>query len=247
MEEKKKLLFIPRTYNNTDDVLTDKIEELVKDLELSKKNIKKVYNSKVNEIQQTIYDHSKDDILLQKELDKELQKQIQKETDLFKEHQIFQEKNMQNINDNVTNFLLTQKELLSKGYRYGSINSIEQNQKLTLSSVNGTNDYLININNKCLHTNSKNQYTLQPCQENSFGQRFQVFPVYDDQTFYATYNKTPTQKDQEAYPYNIVRSKLTNNCLENDNGQIYLNKCESLKGQKWVGILDENAKKHCPS
>lgn len=245
MGDKKKLLFIPRTYNDTNDVLTDKIEELVKDLEASKKQIKGVYDNKLHELQQTIYDHSRDDELLKNELDTELKMHIQKETDLFKAHQLSQDNGMQNINNKINNLLLTQRELLSKGYRYGNINSLDDNQKLAVSSIEGTNDYLINVNNKCLHTNSKNQYTLQQCEQNSVGQRFQIHPIYDDQTYYAIFNKNPTQADQEAYPYNIVQSKLTNNCLEQDKGDIYLNKCESLKGQKWIGILGESNKKKC--
>jgi len=247
MGDKQKLLFIPRTYNDTNDVLTDKIEELVKDLEASKKQIKGVYKNKLNELQQTIYDHSKDDVLLQNELDNELKKHIKRETDLFKAHQLSQNNSVQTINNQVDNLLMTQRELLSRGYRYGNITSLEGNQKISVSSVSGTNDYLINVNNKCLHTNRKNQYTLQSCQENSVGQRFQINPIYDDQSYYAIFNKNPSAADQESYPYNIVQSKLSNNCLEHDKGEIYLNKCESLNGQKWAGMLGENSSKKCAS
>ncbi len=246
MAEKKQLLFIPRTYNDTNDVLLEKIEQLVKDLEVSKKNIKKVYNDKLYEVQEIIYEHSNDDELLKKDLDKELKKHIQNETDLFKKHQSSQDNSMQMINDKINNLLLTQRELLSRGYRYGVINSLDGNQKISVTSISGTNDYLIHANNKCLHTNKQNQYSLQPCQENSVGQRFQIESIYDDQSYYASFNKNPTAADQEAYPYNVVRSKVTNNCLEQDKGNIYLNKCESLKGQKWAGILGEGSQKKCP-
>jgi hypothetical protein len=247
MGDKQKLLFIPRTYNDTNDVLTDKIEELVKDLEVSKKQIKGVYKNKLNELQQTIYDHSKDDVLLQNELDKELKKHIKRETDLFKAHQLSQNNSVQRINNQVDNLLMTQRELLSKGYRYGNLTSLEGNQNMSVSSVSGTNDYLINVNNKCLHTNRQNQYKLQSCQENSVGQRFQIHPIYDDQSYYAIFNKNPSAADQQSYPYNIVQSKLSNNCLEHDKGEIYLNKCESLNGQKWAGMLGENSSKKCAS
>jgi hypothetical protein len=245
MADKKQLLFIPRTYNETNDITTDKIEELVKNLEVSKKNIKTAYNAKLEEMQQIIYDHSKDDVLFKNELDKELKKHVARETDLFKAHQLSQDNSMNIINDKVSNLLLTQRELLSKGYRYGNLTSFEGNQNITVSSVSGSNDYLINVNNKCLYTDRRNNYSLTQCDENSSGQRFQIFPIYDDQSFYATFNKNPTAADQEAYPYNIVQSKLTNNCLEQDAGKIYLNKCESLKGQKWIGMLGENSKKRC--
>ena len=247
MGDKQKLLFIPRTYNDTNDVLTDKIEELVKDLEVSKKQIKGVYKNKLNELQQTIYDHSKDDVLLQNELDKELKKHIKRETDLFKAHQLSQNNSVQRINNQVDNLLMTQRELLSKGYRYGNLTSLEGNQNMSVSSVSGTNDYLINVNNKCLHTNRQNQYKLQSCQENSVGQRFQIHPIYDDQSYYAIFNKNPSAADQQSYPYNIVQSKLSNNCLEHDKGEIYLNKCESLNGQNWAGMLGENSSKKCAS
>jgi hypothetical protein len=54
-----------------------------------------------------MYDHSRDDELLKKELDTELNKHIQRESDLFKAQQIAQNSSIQNINDKFKTYKIT--------------------------------------------------------------------------------------------------------------------------------------------
>ena len=116
---------------------------------------------------------------------------------------------------------------------YNSIRSLND-QLLSVSNVPGTNDYMIHLNNNCLDVSSNNTYSVKPCDSNSITQRFSMNPINNNTSFMTQFKINPDES--ESYPYNLVKSKLTGLCLEENNGNVLLNRCQSLNGQKWRGF-----------
>jgi hypothetical protein len=121
-----------------------------------------------------------------------------------------------------------------------SISSSQNGQPLTVLPVSNSN-HMVVINNKCLSANSVGMYELDNCNYLEPKQHFKLNPVYHDIDY--NINLAPSSekavegKDANGnvvrYPFVLVKSHTSGNCLINTDGQIYMGPCKAKTEQRW--------------
>lgn len=215
------------------------VENIVKILETIDENnisLKKSYNDKLISIQNDFYNQRDKDIEFANELQKEIDKQ-KNENITYSNY--LKEKNrdgIANLGTLVNDINKIKDSIYSSNKSYSHIESL-QDQKLAVSNVKNTNDYLIHINDKCLEVSGDKKYKLQTCSNNNLNQRFNFAPITNEYTHYKEFKSFPESHiEYKFFPYNLVKSNTTGLCLQESNGNILLNNCQSLAGQKWKGF-----------
>lgn len=106
-----------------------------------------------------------------------------------------------------------------------SVKSNNNNQILSVNPVD-LNNYQVFINDKCLTVYDDNKYLLDKCKSSmnmSDSQKFYTNRIYD---IYNAKTVTGIQGTKIVeYPYNILKSKVTDHCLALDNNGISVTKC----------------------
>jgi hypothetical protein len=124
--------------------------------------------------------------------------------------------------------------------KYKSIKSLQNGMDLSVTNIT-KKDYLININNQCLHANSVGNYNLVNCNSSDPGQIFSVNPIYTDLYYNAILEQGLNDSkldttDKINYPFIVLKSKANGNCLQNNHGSISIEPCKILKSQRWHGL-----------
>lgn len=227
---------IPPSQINPDDTREQElIRDTIIDIETKRQNLSTKFDTKLLEVQNEFYLHRYDDDELQKELDREIEKQKQNNEEEARFLLTENTKKVQDVLKLSNDVKKMQTDLLKNVKSYNNIKSLN-GQDLAISNIKDTNDYLIHINNKCLTTDSNKNYNLSECSYNDFSQRFTINPVSDNNSYTKEYGFKPQVSEIRSYPYNLVKSKLNGLCLEENNGSVFLNNCQSLNGQKWRGM-----------
>ncbi len=217
-----------------DDV--ENIIKILENIEENNINLKKSYNDKLISIQNEFYNQRDKDIEFANELEKEIEKQKKEKSD----YTIYlAQKNREGISNMgilVNDINKIKQSVYSSNKSYSHIESL-QDQKLAVSNVKDTNDYLIHINDKCLEVSGDKKYTLETCSNNNLNQRFNFAPITNEYTYYKEFKSFPqSTEENKFFPYNLIKSNATGLCLHESNGNILLNNCQSLGGQKWKGF-----------
>lgn len=215
----------------TDDVTN--VVKILETIEENKTNLKNSYSDKLISIQNDFYNQRNKDIELANLLANEIEKQKNENitySNNLKQHNI---DGIRNIGTLVNDINKLKNNVQAANKTYSHIESL-QDQKLAVSNVKNTNDYLIHINNKCLEVSGNKTYKLENCSDNNLNQRFNFAPIIDEYTYYKEFKSFPTEN--QLFPYNLVKSNTTGLCLHESNGSVLLNNCQSLAGQKWRGF-----------
>ena len=229
--QNKDYIFIPTGENQ------DAVSNLMINLRDNKIKLENNYIDKIKNIQNNIYTHQTDDNKLQVIFNQ--QKDLENQENL-KFYQDYQKKQ----NDKINNLLAKSNELQNNIYNpdfftkqtYGIIQS-SLGQHLSLTPININDSYMINVNQSCIFNDKDNNFSLKTCDNNSLGQRFKLTYIYDEDSYYKEFNQLPTQEIIKQFPFNIVKSNVSNGCLtDNNNTGISINECKSLEGQKWFGL-----------
>jgi len=233
-----------QTYNSNQSIVIppdangnsqNNIGEMITDLDKRRSNKTKKYNDKVLYLQDKYYNHQNDDAKLKQFLDNEIAKQIQNDSIYFNQYQNKQNNQINSLLGQINELQAIERKLYGDDMKYSSVKSFK-GKTLTLTPVN--KDYLINVNNNCLHIGNNDQLKLKICNPNSVGQKFKIVTVYDTNTFYSIFNILPKQEEIDQFPFNVVVSKANNKLCLMDNNEygVSVNKCSSLDGQKWLGL-----------
>ncbi len=216
------------------------ILEMIYDLDKRRSNITNKYEDKLKYLQDTYYNHQNDDFKLKQLLDSEVQNQIQQDSLYFKAYQDNQNYKMNNILNKINDLQALERKLYDGNMKYSSVTSFKGQ---TLALTPNGRDYMINVNNNCLHIDHKNNFSLKICDPNSFGQKFKIVPIYDVKTFNDIFKVMPTQDVIDQFPFNVVVSKMNNLCLMDNEGKgVSINNCSALDGQKWIGFRNKSEK-----
>lgn len=121
-----------------------------------------------------------------------------------------------------------------------SISSSQNGQPLTVMPV-ANNNHMVIINNKCLSANSVGLYDLADCNYLEPKQHFKLNPVYHDIDY--NINLAPSSKKAQngkdadgnviRYPFVLVKSHTSGNCLINTDGQVYMGPCKAKTEHRW--------------
>ena len=100
--------------------------------------------------------------------------------------------------------------------------------------------YMININGKCLHTNSLNKTTIMPCDEAKPSQYFELNMIYDKDTYKKNIgnNQMIDNNPQIKYPFSIIKSVVNGNCVTNIDSIISTRPCIPDISQQWKNSND---------
>ena len=138
------------------------------------------------------------------------------------------------INENT--FILPNNEI-----KISSIKSLQNSQPLNVEHLENGN-YLIKVNKQCLETNGLARTTLKPCNIDNPNQYFSLdtmFNIDDYQNNLKNIDETyKIDKNDFKYPFNIVKSFASGNCLTNDNSILTIRPCNPNISQHWTGSTD---------
>jgi hypothetical protein len=113
-----------------------------------------------------------------------------------------------------------------------------------ISVVSANNDkYLVALNGGCAKTGSDGSYDITKCNTSDNSQQFDIKNVYDSDQYnvWIQENDEVNPNDRIMYPFAMVRSVNTDNCLTNNYGKVSIEPCKVSKGQRWK-LLDTNTK-----
>ena len=233
------IIYVPPNPNNISNDErqreTQDVFDLVTSLNTNKTNLTNKYNDKLKNIQNEFYTYRLDDEKLERDLLNEEKEQIKRDNDSYQKILLENTKKMQNVVSLITDLKSNQKDLMDNNRSYSRIQSLN-GQHLAVNNIPNTSDYMIHVNNKCMSIDHTNTYSLQQCNSNNLSQKFTLEPVNDNSSYLAQFNIRAPSTEITSYPYNLVKSKLTGLCLEESNGNLSINKCSSLTGQKWRGM-----------
>ncbi len=222
---------------------TTNIVGLVNDLNKTKQLLHNKYVIALRNIQDKYYLNT----VIDKQLDQDLRNQIanykKMETGLFKKNKEYQNAAVRDLYDSLGKIKEYEQDLYKMGMKYNNVTSLN-GQQLTVSNIRD-NKYMVHLNNQCTTSSSKNPFGLNMCDPNSTSQSFEVKPIYDEASYFSQFQTDPPKEEMDLYPYNILKSSLTGLCIEDVGGRITVNKCNSLKGQKWIGLVNPNGSKTC--
>lgn len=234
-------IYLPNS--NSSGGSTRNIVGLVNDLNKTKQLLHTKYELALRNIQDKYYLNTVIDKQLEQELQKEINNYKKMETGLFKKNKEYQNTSVRGLYDDLVKIKKYEEDLYKLGMTYNNITSLN-GQQLTVSNIRD-NKYMIHLNNQCTSSSSSNPFGLNMCDPNSTSQSFEVKPIYDDESYFAQFQTNPEKGEMDLYPYNILKSSLTGLCIEEAGGKITVNKCNSLKGQKWIGLVNPNGTKSC--
>jgi len=210
-----------------DNEINDKLDEAIK--ELNDINvIKPIDKNKIYDLTATkITDDQNNPNNLESLYQEREKNQNNKISDLKKKVKSFMDENT---------FVLPNTEI-----KINSIKSLQNSQPLTVTSLENGN-YLINVNNKCLETNALAKTTLKPCNADNPNQYFSLNTIFNINDYENNLNndgeKYSIDNTTFKYPFNIVKSIASDNCLTNDNSVLTITPCKPNISQQWSGSKD---------
>jgi len=233
-------VFIPGGENQ------EAVSNLITNLREKTIKLQNNYRDKIKDIQNTIYTHKDDDNKLQTMFDRQKDLENQENLKFYQNYQRNQNAKIEELSRQSNEL---QRNLYTPDFfteqTYGTIQS-SYGQHLSLTQVpdtkliNDKNSYMINVNQSCLfYDKNKDNFSLKKCDSNSYGQKFQLTPIYDELSYLKNFRQNPTPETIKQFPFNIVKPNISNGtrCLtDNNDTGISINECNSLEGQKWFGL-----------
>jgi hypothetical protein len=234
-----KMLYIP---NNSDyPNSASPLVEFVKDLETKKRLLKDKYNNKLRDLQDQVYSHQRDDIILKEQLDNEIKNYLKTDEENFLKIRMAHDQELRRLNDQ--NIEFERKTLENKkNVNYTSVKSHYNDLDIALLPHNIDGSYQLTVNNKCLSVQDQDNYALVMCDKYDNTQRFVVSTIDNDASYYDQYKLNPTGKPSGSFPYNLVKSSLSGACLESQDDGLYMKPCKDVITQRW-NASDKNKMK----
>ena len=183
-------------------------------------------NNELSKTRQNLILRRDDDIFAQKQLsdilNTQIKKQIKKDQKFYLTKQVEQNRRISNIRKNIAEIKTIRNKLSKEITDIKQVASKNNGESLSVRQVkNGK--YLVNVNDKCLTTYGDKDYNLQTCNPNSQSQHFNILHVPDKESFS---QHTGIRGTGNIYPFNIVQSSLTKQCVKTDNGNILIQNCD---------------------
>lgn len=147
---------------------------------------------------------------------------------------IINNKNIQNLNN----------------INYSRIKSLNNGMELNLFKTPDTvfidndsqrkiNTSLVGFNNGCLSVGS-NDYNVYKCDDKNPKQYFQVKHIINETDYKQNIDKAidfdKIDKTKISYPFAMIKSTNTDNCLTNNHGNITIQPCYSFIAQRWIPL-----------
>jgi hypothetical protein len=125
---------------------------------------------------------------------------------------------------------------------YKSLKSHNNGLGLSINRL-GFNKYQVKANDGCVSVTPENDYNVVPCDVNDKGQHFELDHVFNETEYRSRMNKAfPQLSDLGGvhYPFSLVKSKVTDNCLKNSHNRLSVEPCREYEGQRWASSKTAN-------
>ena len=129
-----------------------------------------------------------------------------------------------------------------KNVDYKSLKSHNNGLGLSINRL-GFNKYQVKANNGCVSVTPENDYNIVPCDINDKGQHFEFDHVFNETEYRNRMNKAFPQLGELGgvhYPFTLVKSKVTDNCLKNSHNRLSVEPCREYEGQRWASSKTHN-------
>lgn len=129
-----------------------------------------------------------------------------------------------------------------KNTDFKTIKSHNNGLNLSVKRI-GYDTYQIMVNNGCLKVTPENDYMIVPSDINDKGQHFKFEHIFNEVEYRNRMSKAFPQLatlGNVHYPFTLVRSKMTDNCLKNHHGKLSVEPCREYEGQRWASSKSEN-------
>lgn len=129
---------------------------------------------------------------------------------------------------------------------YDAIQSLQNGMKLNLLSYNDdsgatSNHALIKLNEGCLSVGPSNEPSIRECMPDDQTQHFRLRNIYNELDYDNNIERGLDKirdSDTIDYPFAMVKSINTDNCLQNNYGKLTVEPCVVRKGQRWTQLDD---------
>jgi hypothetical protein len=134
--------------------------------------------------------------------------------------------------------------------KYNNIKSLNNGMEMNVISTPNTifqdqttgkitNAYLVNVNNGCLSVGS-NDYDVYKCNDKNPKQFFNMKHIINETDYENNIDKSyPFDKVDKTgihYPFTMLKSSNTDECLTNNHGSLTVQPCYSLISQRWIAL-----------
>ena len=144
------------------------------------------------------------------------------------------EKQMKELN----NILMKQNIKKTIFEKHQGVKSMNNGADLSLIPIKA-NKYAIRMNNGCLRV-SNDGYEVNRCDINDPNQHFSLTKIFNEFNYSNNVDNQDyiENKNNISYPFSILKSDISGNCLTNNNNYVRLMPCNMLESQRWK-TLDE--------
>ena len=132
------------------------------------------------------------------------------------------------------------KELKNTDFK--TIKSHNNGLNLSVNRI-GYDTYQILVNDGCLKVTPENDYMIVPSNIHDKGQHFKFEHIFNEVEYRNRLSKSFPQLNDLGnvyYPFTLVKSKITDNCLKNNHGNLSIEPCREYEGQRWASMKTEN-------
>ena len=102
-----------------------------------------------------------------------------------------------------------------------------------------TNSYLVNVNNGCLSVGA-NDYDVYKCNDKNPKQLFRMKHIMNETEYERNIDKAlpfdNVDKKNINYPFAMIKSTNTDECLTNNHGTLTIQPCYSFVSQRWMPL-----------
>ena len=154
-----------------------------------------------------------------------------------------------NVTD-LENIINNKKKQNINNTKYSRIKSLNNGMELDLFSTPNTvftdndtgrniNTSLVGFNNGCLSVGS-NDYNVYKCNDKNPKQFFEMKHIINETDYKTNIDKSidfsKVDKSSISYPFAMIKSTNTDNCLTNNHGNITIQPCYSFIAQRWLPL-----------
>lgn len=225
----------PAPTQSVEDLISDgDAEDMLKQLELLQGNLSKTTKIIANDFSgpNNFVPYVVNNMTKLNKLETKNQKKANKEY----------QKTVDNLNEKIKNFRYQLEMENGRDIKtIKSITSVESGQPITVMPINHKSHVVV-VNNKCLSADSVGSFDLNTCNYMDAKQHFNLNPIYHDTDY--NINLAPSMKkvnntvDETGlnvkYPFVMVKSESSGNCLGNVDGQVFLKPCQANSQYRWT-------------
>ena len=157
---------------------------------------------------------------------------------------------LENTVTDIENIINNKKKNNLNNIKYNNIKSLNNGMEMNLFSSpntifqdtntgNITNAYLVNVNNGCLSVGS-NDYDVYKCNDKNPKQLFKMKHIMNETEYEKNIDKAlpfdNVDKKNINYPFAMIKSTNTEECLTNNYGTLTIQPCYSFVSQRWMPL-----------